>query len=202
MNQSWRLLVSAETGWMRSLHSTIAFFHLFLGYRHMPQGISSWVVLSSAEKQGHSSVILTCNWSKGLFKCSKSVQTKFHSYTLGWEWNPTPAVLDPTVPEELLCDAYIWPEPWPASSKTQVKEVVPAPNHSPISPMTGKILPADKPVKWCHLDILAESNNQGESVDTEMKEVVEAFAYDWFSDSCPGCHHYHDSSHWSAFFES
>jgi hypothetical protein len=121
---------------------------------------------------------------------------------VSWEWNPTPAVLDPTVPEELLCDVYIWPEPQPASSKTQVKEVVPTPNCSPISPATGEILPADEPVKQCRLDILAESNNQEESVDMEMKEIVEAFAYDWFDDSCPDCHHYLDSSHWNVFFES
>jgi hypothetical protein len=168
----------------------------------MPRGIGFWMILSSAEKQGHSSVILTHNWSKRLFGCSKSLQAKFHLYAVSWERNPTPAVLDPTVPEELPRDAYIWPEPRPASSKTQVKEVIPTPNRSPVSPATGEILPADKPIKQHHLDILAKSNNQEESVDMEMKEIVEAFAYDWFDDGCPNCHHYLDSSHWNAFFES
>jgi hypothetical protein len=169
----------------------------------MPRALGQWMDLTRAEKGGRSSAVLVPGWAK-YFKCSPSVEAHLHSYALAWEQNPTPSVRDPTVPEGVPTDMYIWPESRPAKSKTPAKTAGQTPKptkRSPVSSGTGEIQPADDSVKRRRLDVGAESDGKGKGADTEMQDVIEAFAYDWFDDSGLGCHHYLDSRHWKSFLE-
>ena len=165
--------------------------------------------LSYSDKRGYSSAILVPGWAKGIYKCSSSVQSYLRSYAVTWEQNPKPAVLNPTVPEGVPPDTYIWPEFQPAKSTTPAMKAIQAPNRAPVPPAAGETPLAGKPTKRRRLDIPAKSDSKGEGVDTEMQEAPdvemqdlnEAFAYDWFGDSCHGCHHYLDSHHWKSFLE-
>ena len=154
-------------------------------------------------------MILIPGWAKGIYKCSASIQSYLRLYAVTWERNPNPAVLNPTVPEGLLPDTYIWPEPKPAKSMTPATKAIQAPSRAPAAPAAGEIPLAGKPTKRCCLDTPAKSDRKGKGKDTEVQEALdeemqdlnEAFAYDWFGDSCHVCHHYLNSHHWKPFLK-